>query len=1101
MKRKLLLSIMFSILLGLSISAQWQRIGPGGGIIRCFAKGGSNIFAGTFGGGVYKTTDNGLVWTNINNGLTNTDVQALAVTNTGATVFAGTYNGGVFLSTDAGVTWTAVNSGLPSGSGLQVQALAIKGTKIYAGTNAGVYVSINNGGLWTAFNTGLGSTLDVLCLLVNGTDVFVGTGAGGVFLSANDGNWVQKNSGLANIYVNALAVNGSKLYAGNNAGIYSSANNGGSWSVSYTTSALVKSIDVNSNGTTIFAGYGTMTSGGIVRSLNNGSAWGTVNTGIPTSKGVYAVLQSGSAVFAGTDGKGLYITADNGANWTSDPGITNTNAQSLSLATSGTDVFAGVFGSGIYRSSSNGSGPWTEVNSGLPSTSIQALATNGTTAVFTGTYANGVYKSVNNGASWSAMNTGLTNMNVTCLAIGGGYIYAGTFGGGVFRALVGGTSWTQINSGITTLNIVSLAASGTKVFVGTFYGNAVCYSNNNGTTWAIVNTGLTNTCVNTLAISGTRVYAGTVAGVFSSGNNGTTWVPRSSGLTNLTVQSVFTSGYKMFAGTDGGGVFFSNDSANTWSAVNTNLGHFKVWALAQSGSDVFVGTKGGGVWKRPMADFDLAITTQSADLAACGTNDVYFSVAATGVNVTYQWQVSTDNGSTFNNCFNGPDYSGVSTNTLTCLAAQLWYKNGFKYQCVITSGPSLISTLATLTVNETPSLSVTDTATCLPNTIDITTSSTFVDLSPSVGPVTFWTDPGATVSLTNPTSVSSGGTYYIKKTVGSCFDIKPVVVTISAAPNLSVSDPSGVCAPNTVDITGTFTDLNSSAGTITYWSDPGATISVTTPAAISTAGTYYIKKTVSGTCLDIKPVVVVINDVPNLIITNPSAICFPNTVDITGSFTDLNSTTGTVTYWTDSLLTIPLTTPSAVATSGTYYIQKIATGGCLDIESVKVIIRQLPAVSYTQSPATVCDNDVSFALTGGSPAGGNYSGTGVSANVFDPSIAGSGNWTIVYTYSDVYTCTNTASQGILVDLCTGIDETVNKGAVTVFPNPFSTSLTLIGIESSADVLMYNVLGAQVGSWSIVNSTTLLEMSNIPSGVYYLQIKTESETSIKKIIKE
>lgn len=1105
MKKKLLLSFMFSVLIGLSANAQWQPIGPGGGIVKCFAKGGSKIYAATFGGGVFKTTDNGAVWTNINNGLTNTDVQALAVTITGDTVLAGTYNGGVFLSINGGANWASISSNL-TGLGLLVQAVAIKGNKIFAGTSAGVFVLSNYSGNWTAVNTGLGSTLDVLCLLVNGGDIFVGTGAGGVFLSINEGvSWNVKNTGLPtspNKTVNALAVNGTKLYAGVDGGIYSSVNNGGNWSLSHNTSALVKSIDVN--GTTIYAGYGTMTSGGIAKSTDDGGNWTTVNTGLPSGKGIYAVLQSGSVVFAGTDGKGLYTTANNGGLWVSDPGITNTNAQSLSLAISGPNVFAGIYGGGVYKSTLN-SGPWTAANSGLPATNlINTLITSGTT-IFVGTEQNGVYRSTDDGVSWTAMNSGLgTNLNISSFAVGGGYIYAGTqfgTGGGVYRSTVGGSSWTLVNTGLTNTDVISLAVSGTNVFAGTFYGG-VFYSNNNGGSWTEVNNGLTNLYINTLAISGTRVFAGTNAGVYTTNDNGGNWYDRNIGLTDMNAIKLFITGYNIFLGTDGGGVFISNDSANAWSAINTNLGNYRVWALAESGTDIFAGTKGGSVWKRPMADFDFAITTQSADASVCGTSDAYFSVAATGVNITYLWQVSTDNGSSFNDCFDGIDYSGVYTNTLTVLGAEIYYKNNFKYRCVITSGVPVNSTVATLTINETPMLSVTDpTAVCSPNTVDIT--GTYTDLSTSVGTVTYWTDSIATISLTTPTSVSTSGTYYIKKAAGTCTDIEPVVVTINALPDLNVSNPSAVCSPGTIDITGTFTDLNSTTGTISYWADAGATISIPAPSAIDTSGTFYIRKIATGGCTDIQPVSLTIDTTPDLDITNPPAVCFPNTVDITIVFTDLNGTTGTVTYWEDSLATIPLTAPTAVAVSGTYYIQKSANGACLDMESVKVIIRPLPVVSYTQSPLIVCDNDSPLTLAGGSPAGGTYSGTGVTANVFDPSVAGSGNWTIVYTYSDAYTCTDVASQSILVDLCTGTQvEAVSKeSTVTVFPNPFSASITLTGIENSADIVMYNMLGAQIGYWKIINPTTTLKMDNIPAGVYFLHLKTEKGFLIKKIIKE
>lgn len=1104
MKRKLLLSIMFSVLIGLSANAQWQGIGPGGGIVRCFAKGGSSIFAATFGGGVFKTTDNGTVWDNINSGLTNTDVQGLAVTNSGDTVLAGTYNGGVFLSINGGTSWVSISSNL-TGLGLLVQAVAIKGNKIFAGTSAGVFVLTNYSGNWTAVNTGLGTTLDVLCLLVNGSEILVGTGAGGVFISANDGgSWQQKNSGLGNIYVNSLAVNGTKLYAGVDGGVYSSVNNGGAWTLSHNTSALVKSISIN--GSIIYAGYGTMTSGGIARSANNGGLWGTVNTGLPAGKGIYAVLQSGAIVFAGTDGKGLYTTVNDGGLWTSDDGITNTNAQSLSLATTGTNVFAGVYGGGVFRSNLN-SGPWTSVNSGLPATNlINTLITSGTT-IFVGTELNGVYRSTDNGVSWTVMNSGLgTNLNISSFAVGGGYIYVGTqfgTGGGVYRSTVGGTTWTLVNTGLTNTDVISLAVMGTKVFAGTFYGG-VFYSSNIGSSWVQVNNGMGAAYVNTLAISGTRIFAGTNNGVFTSNDNGANWYDRNNGLPQPPLpiaKSLFISGYNIFLGTDGDGVFLSNDSANNWTAVNTNLGNYNVYGLAESGSDIFAGTKGGGVFKRPMADFAFAITTQSADVTACGTGDTYFSVAATGINITYLWQVSTDNGSSFNDCFNGLDYSGVYTNTLTVLGAELYYKNGFKYRCVITSGTSVNSTVALLTLNETPNLSITNpAAVCSPNTVDIT--GTFTDLTTSVGPVTYWTNSIATQSLTTPTSVTTGGTYYIKKTAGSCYDIKPVVVTINAVPNLSITDPTAICSPATIDITGTFTDLNSTTGAVTYWADAGATISLTTPGALNTSGTYYIKKIATGGCTDIKPVTIVIDTTPDLNVIDPPAVCFPTTVDVTNTYTDLNSTTGTVTYWTDIIATIPLTNPTAVAVNGTYYIKK-SVGGCFDIKSVKVIIRPLPVVTYTQTPLIVCDNDLPLTLAGGSPAGGTYTGTGVTANVFDPAVAGSGSWPIVYTYSDVYTCTDMASQTILVDLCTGIEaETASKiSVVSVFPNPFSASITLTGIENSADVLMYNVIGAQVGSWRIVNSAATLQMDNIPAGVYFLHVKTDGGTLIEKIIKE
>jgi len=109
--------------------AQWvQANGPFGGIVSCFAVNGTNLFAGSIGGGVFLSTNNGTSWTAVNTGLTNTDVFALAVS--GTNLFAGTA-GGVFLSTNNGTSWTVVNTGLTN---TYVLAFAVSGTNLFAGT-------------------------------------------------------------------------------------------------------------------------------------------------------------------------------------------------------------------------------------------------------------------------------------------------------------------------------------------------------------------------------------------------------------------------------------------------------------------------------------------------------------------------------------------------------------------------------------------------------------------------------------------------------------------------------------------------------------------------------------------------------------------------------------------------------------------------------------------------------------------------------------------------------------------------------------------------------------------------------------------------------
>ena len=66
-------------------------------------------------GGVYCSGDYGESWVEISHDMIPTDLCALS-TNPSGHIFAGTYFGGVFRSTNNGDSWTPVNNGLDCGN-------------------------------------------------------------------------------------------------------------------------------------------------------------------------------------------------------------------------------------------------------------------------------------------------------------------------------------------------------------------------------------------------------------------------------------------------------------------------------------------------------------------------------------------------------------------------------------------------------------------------------------------------------------------------------------------------------------------------------------------------------------------------------------------------------------------------------------------------------------------------------------------------------------------------------------------------------------------------------------------------------------------------
>ncbi len=89
----------------------------------------------------------------------------------------------------------------------------------------------------------------------------------------------------------------------------------------------------------------------------------------------------------------------------------------------------------------------------------------------------------------------------------------------------------------------------------------------------------------------------------------------------------------------------------------------------------------------------LAITLQPQDRTAIAGNNASFMVKATGTGLTYQWQVSTNGGSSWSDS----PATGNKTATLTVPATMS--RNGYKYRCIVKIGSlSVTSSAATLTV-------------------------------------------------------------------------------------------------------------------------------------------------------------------------------------------------------------------------------------------------------------------------------------------------------------------------------------------------------------------------------------------------------------------
>jgi gliding motility-associated-like protein len=212
-----------------------------------------------------------------------------------------------------------------------------------------------------------------------------------------------------------------------------------------------------------------------------------------------------------------------------------------------------------------------------------------------------------------------------------------------------------------------------------------------------------------------------------------------------------------------------------------------------------------------------------------------------------------------------------------------------------------------------------------------------------------WTVPtGVATSTTKTVSTSKAGTYSLTITdANSCTsEVGIGTVLVNALPTVTITNPSAVCAPGTVDLTATaITNGSTSSLTYSYFTNATATTSLSNANTISTTGSYYIKGTdTTTTCFKIGTVVATINALPTVKITNPSAVCAPGTVDLTATAITNGSTSSlTYSYFTNATATTSLSNANTISTTGSYYIKGTdTTTKCFKIGTVVTSVNPIP---------------------------------------------------------------------------------------------------------------------------------------------------------------
>ena len=360
----------------------------------------------------------------------------------------------------------------------------------------------------------------------------------------------------------------------------------------------------------------------------------------------------------------------------------------------------------------------------------------------------------------------------------------------------------------------------------------------------------------------------------------------------------------------------------------------------------------------------------------------------------------------------------------------------------------------------------------------------------------------------------------------SSFVSEPLTVNIISAPlSASISYQKNASCNGGMDGEAAVTVTGGTSPYTLQWSDSSA--QTTDTVYNLNAGIYYVVATDSLGTTDTAYVtldepLVVTGSQTLILCSGDSVTVGSNVYDSTGAYTDLFMASNGC----DSIFTTNLTVDTAITgiqtlsicagdsiivgssvynASGIYTDILTSTKGCDSVNTTNLTVTDLPVVSITGLDTNYCLNDAVETLTG-TPAGGIFSGAGMNGTQFSPANADTGTHTITYYYTDGNNCTDSVSQNVTVNICTGINNqsSTNNIQLKIYPNPNTGVFTVeMEIPELQDIIISitNILGQSVYKEMLSKNIykKQIDLNATSTGIYNLQVVIGKEITNKKII--
>jgi hypothetical protein len=948
------------------------------------------------------------------------------------------------------------------------------------------FLLVNNNKLlaqtWEPTNGPYGGSIS--CFAESETYLYAGTGGGvfgkGIFRSADHGaNWTAVNTGLSSIsngkQINALTVSGSYIIASTGAGVYISANQGDTWALCNYESAYNPVVFLNLGNKLLAGGYS-----GLYVSTDNGLSWSPQNDNfegisLPSTPDIRSLIINGTTLYAGTYKKGIFSSTDNGETWRAvNDGLGTAlqlNVRTFgSLCVYGNDVFVGTSGQGVFRLIDNNT-TWTQEVTGLPSgiarIIISLLIKDNFIYVSTPI---GIYKSANSSTiSWSHQTTIPSDLSIGQLFPSGSDIFASS-NKGIHISADNLATWAPLENGIMGLNVLNIkSAGGTDILASTqTFGAGFSYKTSDlGDSWI-----KSNIAGEPYHFNNYNFTVVDVGLLHRSTNNGDTWELIYDFGTLVRLESVENTLFAKITCCEL--LFYSTDNGESWTPANGV--YSQILSITKNDVALFAATHSQGIlksmdnginWTECNISNSLPIRAMVANetYIFAGTSNYYEQPEINAIGI-YR---SSDNGTNWELANNG--LGNLDITSLVLIGTDLYAGTKSGIYKSVNSGDSWIS------FNEGFSIS--------PNVTSLHVSGNYL--------------------FTNNYVPSTGHPVFRRALSGSTPE-QPSEITGSEAPCAgSLQVYSVVNVPN-VNYVWQFPAgwvVNSGSNT----NEVTVTVGTASGAALVTPSNVWGNGPAQVLMITTNPVLY--SDVS--IASSSSQMCEGTEVTVTA--TPNNGGNNPSYQWYVNGLAVGMNESSYTfvpQNSDEVHVVMTSNANCIlgspsSSNAVSLVVEEFPTVTWEGfNPGEICVNGDAIALTGGNPEGGIYSGTGVSGNVFSPTIAGTGEHTITYTYASSLGCSNEASITLTVSECVGVSTYNLNSKVSLYPNPASREVKVNLHEGSkmiSNIKVLTPLGVIMlqTTMYISNNEAFFSVDHLTNGVYMVQVTLEGGEVATKVL--